>query len=154
MTIYPDGIKKKGIRTPINAAQSAGVTPQPEIFTLDFNGKDGDWFLNGGSGATGRSMLFYSSDTTSNYPWFNVNNGDNSDPSSGNNGIEINSLGALDTDTQAAQSYADAVTGDGKYTCVRSGKIVTCTAVDNGSKINAVDVDFGITPITTQQGAP
>lgn len=133
---------------------SSSVVAQPEIFTLDFTGKDGTWFLNGGGGAPGRSMLFYISDGTSRYPWFNVNNGDNTDPSSGDNGIEMSSLADVDTDTQAAQVYADAVTNDGNYSCVRSGKTVTCTAASNGSRTNAVDVDFGITPITTQQGAP
>lgn len=129
----------------------APIGAQPEIFTVNFTGVDGNVMLNGGPDTTGLSLIFYDLGNAETYTWGNTNNGDNNDPESAPSGFYFAPDGT-DTASQVATAFASGMSSNADYTCVAVGTLVTCTAKTNEARTNAFDVDIGVTIITTQEG--
>lgn len=135
---------------------STSVTPQPEIFTVNFTGKTGADFEVGDNPA--KSYLFSvasppSTDTY--YQWFFVDGDTATDPSSGSVGVETD-INDFDTASDLASAAASAINTQisSSWTAVAVGSIMTVTAASNGARQDAADIDTGLTITTTQQGAP
>ncbi len=132
------------------SALTPSASGQPEIFTVDFTGHDGASFVKAGAA---KSLTFSRAAGGTWYPWFIID-GVQSDPVTGTQGLQCpESVTASDSDM--LQSFIDNGSFDiaGDWTVSVNGLILTFTSVANGARVDAHDIDTGMTITTTQQGS-
>ncbi len=124
-----------------------GLTPQPEIFTIQCAGHDADSYTGGVA-----YFLFWLAAGQTYEGWLNWDS-QFSPPGVGTVSVEM-ALTPGGTADDVAEVIRDRIDALPEWSATRSGTLVTVTASSTGVRTpDAVDVDTGLTITTTQQGS-